>query len=122
MRRATSGRCWPTPASTRAISSRRRRQGRERPGWRPTAARVPGRPSEPADVRLVSLPLPDGAAQGLAAVPNDVEAAVSLAIMPVALQAARTGGRTIALPVAARWMALAYDPAHLEESPAPVPP
>lgn len=75
-----------------------------------------------ADLRFVSVPLRGDAARGLALVPADLEAAVAPAILPPALQAARSASGTVALPIAARWMALAYDPAHLDETPSPVPP
>jgi ABC-type glycerol-3-phosphate transport system substrate-binding protein len=75
-----------------------------------------------ADLRFVSLPLAGEAAAGLAPVPGAAEAAAAAALAPPALQAARSGGRMIALPVAARWMALVWNPDQLADSPTLVPP
>jgi ABC-type glycerol-3-phosphate transport system substrate-binding protein len=74
------------------------------------------------DVRFVALPLAGSAAAALTGVPEDVEAAVAPGILPSALRAARPGGQTVALPLAARWMTLAWNSARLEESAVPVPP
>jgi ABC-type glycerol-3-phosphate transport system substrate-binding protein len=89
----------------------------------PTAGLLPGTlPAAPGgtDLRFVALPVLGEAAGELAAVPAEVAAARGL--LPSALASARSGGRMVALPVAARWIALAWDPARLEEGPTLVPP
>jgi ABC-type glycerol-3-phosphate transport system substrate-binding protein len=74
------------------------------------------------DLRFVILPLGTDQAAGLAPVPNSVEAAIAPAILSSARAAGQSGGRLVALPVSARWLALAWNPARLGDSPAPVPP
>lgn len=96
----------------------------------PQQPRAPGRRTAPAaagspsaeDLRFVSLPLSGGAAAELAAVPPEAESGAGATLLPAATRAARAGERTVALPIAARWLALAWDPARLEDSPAQVPP
>lgn len=77
---------------------------------------------EGADLQVVSLPLTPEQGRALATVPAETEAAVGPALLPRALREARQGGQTLALPVSARWLALAWNPARLNESAAPVPP
>jgi ABC-type glycerol-3-phosphate transport system substrate-binding protein len=74
------------------------------------------------DLRFVTLPLTAIEASGMAPVPASVEAAVGPALLSSAQAAAQRDGRLVALPVAARWLALAWNPTRLGDSPAPVPP
>jgi ABC-type glycerol-3-phosphate transport system substrate-binding protein len=75
-----------------------------------------------ADLQLVALPLTREQGSALAPVPAEVEAAVSPALLPAAMQSAQHDGRTLALPVTHRWMALAWNPSRLPDRAAPVPP
>jgi hypothetical protein len=61
-------------------------------------------------------------ASQLATVPAEVQAPAAQILSPATLDSGRSDGRLVALPVAARWIALAWDPARLEESPTLVPP
>lgn len=75
-----------------------------------------------ADVQVVSLPLTAEQAAGLTAVPREIEAAVGPSLLPQAMTAAQVDGTARALPVSARWLTLAWNPARLSDSAAPVPP
>jgi ABC-type glycerol-3-phosphate transport system substrate-binding protein len=78
--------------------------------------------SATADLEIVSLPLTADQAGTLTPVPPEVEAAVGPSLLPQALRAAVQSGRSAALPVSARWLALAWNPSRLSDSAAPVPP
>jgi hypothetical protein len=93
------------------------------PGATPGRGRRDERsPDASADLQVVSLPLTAAQASELAAVPPQVESIVGTALLPRSLEAAQQAGRMLALPVATRWLALAWNPARMMDSAAPVPP
>ena len=91
----------------------------------PSGSRAAGAPPgsfDGTDIRFVSLPVLGETAGELAVMPAQAAVDAARGLLPAALTTAGSGRRIVTLPVAARWIALAYDPARLEEGPTLVPP